>query len=278
MALIISAPFGNYLTFPNAISTIGTYTLAKRAGFWKRLWKIISTIRYHHDYKSWTNRLGLPNPGIDALMAKYDRLGSRLRLSSKILSILGFTKDEWTALAATKIQYLHDLKLVELNLSCPNHNSPEPKIEDIETCIKLLTHYDKAIIAKLGPNLNAWDRLGSGLYQAGIRCFHLCNTLPSKMGGVSGKILKPFSLIAIEYFRKIYGGSVILIGGGGITSPQDIIDYRNAGADHVSIASTLINPFNWSKVKNLAAAALARNPYDFRRETNPSLSGIGQPY
>lgn len=90
--------------------------------------------------------------------------------------------------------------------------------------------------------------MGKSLYDQGIRYFHLCNTLPTPKGGMSGKVLKPYSLQAIEEFRK--WKDVKLIGGGGITSLKDVEDYIQAGADHVSVASMLFNPLNWLKLKN----------------------------
>ena len=57
----ISAPFGNYIKPKGCISTTGTWTLKPRGS---RLWSILRTLRYNREVGGWTNKLGLPNPGI----------------------------------------------------------------------------------------------------------------------------------------------------------------------------------------------------------------------
>src|SRR4051812_44252516 len=94
--LIISAPFGNYLSFEGATSTVGTFTLSYRGGFWKRLWRVLLTVRYDRRNDSWTNKLGLPNPGL------YTVLKEQIR--DKILSIHGFSESEWLLLARRSIE------------------------------------------------------------------------------------------------------------------------------------------------------------------------------
>ena len=42
----------------------GTWTLKRRAGWIKRTWRLISTLRYDSKKKGWINRLGLPNEGL----------------------------------------------------------------------------------------------------------------------------------------------------------------------------------------------------------------------
>lgn len=237
--LIIGAPFGNYFHFPNATSTLGTYTLKRRAGPLGRVWRVLKTVRYHAGVRSWTNRLGLPSPGIRTLTDATDR----------ILSIHGFNKAEWNALYVEAELY-HPLA-VELNLSCPNVGSVP--FSDVEYACERLLQLGVTVIAKLPPV--RWMEWGSLLYVVGVRCFHLCNTMPSPAGGVSGKLLMPYSLWAVRDFRQTYGTAVTLIGGGGVTSADDVRAYRKAGADHVAVASMLLNPFRWRTINRLTAAA-----------------------
>src|ERR1051326_1557670 len=87
--VIIGAPFGNYLSTPGVTSTVGTYTLKNRAGFmrWWLFWRMLRTLRYHFGL-GWTNKLGLPNPGIDHARRKAERNPQWIK--DKILSIHGF--------------------------------------------------------------------------------------------------------------------------------------------------------------------------------------------
>ena len=89
----IAAPFGNYYKFndksryQNCISVTGTWTLKRRAGWLKRLWKISSTLRYDFKMHGWTNKLGLPNEGL--------LHGIKKTSTEEVLSIAAINKDDW---------------------------------------------------------------------------------------------------------------------------------------------------------------------------------------
>ena len=53
MTTFISAPFGNYLKFKNAISVTGTWTYKPRPGLFSQ---VIKTLRYTRD--GWRNKIG----------------------------------------------------------------------------------------------------------------------------------------------------------------------------------------------------------------------------
>lgn len=239
--IIISAPFGNYLKTPDTTSTLGTFTIPKRAGFWLRLWRIASTVRYNWRAQAWINKLGLPNPGIAACPDAKD----------SILSVHGFNPIQWNELVKEAIR--REALAVELNLSCPNIEHRFHMLNEMFHGIEEHLKEKKiTFIAKLPPV--RWMDLGRPLYKFGIRHFHLCNTIPTPGGGMSGKPLMQYSLWAIDDFRKEFGRDVTLIGGGGVTSAKDVKTYLDAGADHVSIGSGLFNPFTWRKrVKELTS-------------------------
>ncbi len=108
--LVISAPFGNYFHLPNCTSTLGTFTTEYRGGIWKRLWRAMSTVRYHPGIQGWTNNMGLPNPGVEWLRNK--------QYPDKIISVMGFDCEQWlkwfvNVLALKQLQ-------IEENENCPN--------------------------------------------------------------------------------------------------------------------------------------------------------------
>lgn len=251
--LIVSAPFGNYLTFPHAMRTLGTFTMRRRGTFWTRIWRVLKTVRYDWKEKSWVNRLGLPNPGIFSL---------KVLPANSILSVHGFNLQEWTVLLDVAGHL--GAPVVELNLSCPNVG----EVVDLPGVGK----YPGLLIAKLGPH----DPLKAGreLFKKGIRAFHLCNTLPVAEGGKSGKPLKPYSLKACRAFRGEFGGDVELIGGGGVSSWQDVEDYLGSGADHVAVGSVLFNPLNWGRVRSFAGRL--RVAYDATGDDNNDLLRRGK--
>lgn len=240
MALVISAPFGNHdlFAYEGAIRTRGTFTLDRRGGRLWRLWRIAWTLRYHRALKAWTNKLGLPNPGIDESPFDLDAYGS----------IHGFNLYDWDLML---LKAYNRYKRVELNLSCPNVHQQEMK-----TLVTVGGTYVERlgvdyIIAKLSPVYTM--ELGEQLYDVGVRHFHLCNTFPVPCGGMSGKPLKQLSLRAVELFRNKWP-DVHLIGGGGVTGIADARDYLSAGANDVAIATMLLNPMNWHKARDMAIA------------------------
>ncbi len=229
--IILSAPFGNYLRFANTTPTIGTFTVQRRGSVLDRVWRALRTIRYYWREQAWVNRMGLLNPGFESIPST----------EGKILSICGFAEWEWTLLA-TYAQW------VEFNLSCPNV-AHQPCIHECEPAIRLALNLGRTVICKLPPI--DWMGWGRPLFALGVRYFHLCNTIPTRNGGMSGKPLLPLSLRAVAEFRQEFGNEVTLIGGGGVTSVEDVQRYLAAGADHMAIGSMLLNPLNWLKVKKL---------------------------
>ena len=72
----------------------------------------------------------------------------------------------------------------------------------------------------------------------GVKTIHMSNTIGTPKGGISGRQLKEVNLPKVEQAARL---SVNIIAGGGIYSPADVIDYRNAGANSFSISSVLIS-------------------------------------
>ena len=245
--LIISAPFGNYITLSgHAVPTLGTFTFNRRGGVLYRIWRVLRTVRYYHRLGAWVNKLGLPNPGIWGLEK---RVAGGFEVSDKIVSIKGFDLGEWTAL--THICVSLDPLAVELNISCPNlHGHRDDSLSAVFTQVMLVMAERTSIpvIVKLPP-VN-YEVPMEQAYEAGIRIFHCCNTLPVPHGGMSGKPLKPLSLAAVRYAKSF--PDALIIGGGGITSVDDAKEYLAAGADSVAVASMLFNPFNRDKAMEIA--------------------------
>lgn len=234
--VIISAPFGNYLSSEHATSTIGTYTIRNRAGFlrWWLFWRILRTLRYRPSVGGWTNKLGLPNPGIRHL----ERL-DKSALLGKIVSVHGFTPDEWSELlartyAAGALPSGGTGCWIELNVSCPNIGHLSVPQDLFDSTIKLFGA--DSVIVKIPP-VSYWPTFELA-YASGVRIFHATNTLPVPCGGLSGKALKRVSLDVVKRIKDARP-DVTVIGGGGITSAEDAVDYVRAGATHVSVASAL---------------------------------------
>jgi len=243
--VIISAPFGNHVRFEGATSTLGTFTYMRRGGRLHRLWRILRTLRYDRRTGGWVNKLGLPNPGIGRFKKQVRR---GLYLEDKIVSVLGFTGDEWSCLLKDMNEFT--VAAVELNVSCPNiDNSLSGGVEFwhqfFESCVTE-NRTDRPLIVKIPPV--RYHTFVEAAALAEIKTFHACNTLPCKAGGMSGPILTPLVLDAIKFIKKTVPDSTI-IAGGGVKTTDDAIRYFKAGADHVALGSALLNPFRRRRLK-----------------------------
>ena len=225
--LFISPPFGNYIHFHKTTPIRGSFTLKERPGKWGQ---ILKTLRYIPGM-GWVNRIGLRNPGIDYAIKTYKK--------GQIISIAIMDQKEIKPI----VDKIPDNMDIELNVSCPNTDK-----HMINTGLKVFLNKKRNwCIIKLPPidfNDN-FDRY----YKEGFRQFHLSNTLPTKYGGLSGPMLKPYTTKNIQYIRTYYPGCII-IAGGGIRSMKDVEEYREAGADHFSVSSLCFNPIAFLKFYN----------------------------
>ena len=226
----ISAPFGNYIKPAGCISVTGTWTLKPRGN---RLWAVVKTLRYNKEVGGWTNKLGLPNPGID--------VGLQKTSLSEVLSIAETNKGDF--------QKLNDLipndQSVELNLSCPN---VEKKLTWENAKTLLNDSKRKWCIAKLSP-LTTPEELQFLIEDLGFTQFHFSNTLPfGDAGGISGPVLRRFTVDLIELCRKEWGEDLELIAGGGVRDLGAVMEYLGAGANHISLGSVCFNPFVFRKL------------------------------
>jgi dihydroorotate dehydrogenase len=222
----ISPPFGNYLLLPNTINIKGSYTLEPRPDKWGQIFK---TLRYSYAYQGWINKIGLRNEGLVTGLKKFDN-------SKSIMSIAILKEDE-----IPKIQkIIPDNLNIELNVSCPNlkHNLVNTGI----SCF--LNDKRKWCIIKLSP-LEKSETIDN-YYNMGFKQFHVCNTLPSSRGGISGKVLQPYTNKHIDYIKSKYEDATI-IAGGGVTTKNDALNYINRGASYVSISTLCFNPCSFIK-------------------------------
>ena len=232
----ISPPFGNYLQLDRAISIKGSYTLTPRDGL---LLQILRTLRYFPKYSGWVNKIGLRNRGIDKAIIDFHRDMKNSPKKKIIYSIAIMKPDEIIPLI-DKIPKNMDL---EINISCPNVQ----KHEDLQSCKDLQKFLDPRrnwCIIKLSP-LCSTDTIDQ-YYRMGFRQFHCCNTLPVAEGGLSGKIIQPFSEKLIHYIRTTYGDSCEIVAGGGIHTTYDVEHFRKVGANHFAFSTLCFNPWKFS--------------------------------
>lgn len=223
--LFISPPFGNYINLTKATPIRGSFTLNERKGKWMQ---IIKTLRYVPVLDAWINKIGLRNPGIDYAIKTYKK--------GEIISVAIMNKNEIKPLL-DKIPEDMD---IELNVSCPNTDK-----HMIGNGLKpFLNNKRNWCIIKLSP-LESNSSINR-YYNEGFRQFHASNTLPTEKGGLSGKILKPYTKLTIRYIKSNWNDTIV-IAGGGIRTMKDVEEYRKDGADHFSVSSLCFNPIAFLK-------------------------------
>jgi dihydroorotate dehydrogenase len=255
--IIVSAPFGNHLQWPECTPTLGTFTREYRGGPWYRVWRVLRTVRYYYGIGAFKNKLGLPNPGIEWLRERV--VDGRIDVADKIVSISARTTNDWMWL----LELCQNIKpgWVELNTSCPNTNEIDNSdYRDVFATAADL--FGPRTIVKLPP-VNYRPIVDTALWtkvtRKAITSFHCCNTLPSPGGGISGKPLKALSLEAVRFLREHSRKHALvnldtLIGGGGVTCEQDVQDYLDAGATNVAVGSALFFPWKWREIRKIAGS------------------------
>ena len=235
--LYISPPFGNWLRYKNAIRIRGTFTWNRRPGLIYHTLRSLRPVRVQTGLgpptEGWINQIGFRNPGIRSI--------SSFNLRD-IYSISAIEPDvEWPLLYS----YIPDYVNLELNLSCPNINkdgSPPPGIS-LPMLEKFLKKFPNLIV-KIRPI--PWAGM-EDMIRIGLKSVHMSNTIATEKGGISGPQLKKINIPLIKKVcdssdgYSIWEADVNIIAGGGIYTKQDVIDYRNAGANDFSISTVWIS-------------------------------------
>ena len=206
------------------------------------------------------NAIGLQNPGVDEVIA-HEMPALRKRYCGPIIAnISGFSIDEY-AYVCERIDKESDAAILEVNISCPNvHNggmafgtSPEAAAE-VTKAVKAVTN--KPVYMKLSPNVTDIVSIARACVVAGADGLCLINTvlgmridirrrkpvIANRYGGYSGPGVFPIALRMVNQVSKACPG-IPIIGCGGVSSAEEVIEMMMAGASAVEIgAANLQNP------------------------------------
>jgi len=198
------------------------------------------------------NAMGLPNPGID----EFDQEMGLLRTSTTpiIGSIYGATIEEFTMLATKMQQY--GAAAVELNVSCPHAKRYGLEVGCDSELLRTITSSVKKsinipVFVKISPNVTDIIDIAKAAQQGHADAIVAINTikamkidlettrpiLANKTGGYSGKAIKPIGVRCV--FDIAQHITIPIIGVGGITTGEDVIEYIMAGACAVQIGSAV---------------------------------------
>lgn len=206
------------------------------------------------------NSVGLQNPGIEKVITEELPKMRAVFHKPVIANISGFSVEEY-AYCCEKIDKAPQVGIIEVNVSCPNvHHggmsfgtSPQAAAE-VTRAVKAVT--TKPVYIKLSPNVADIAAIAKACEDAGADGISLINTLmgmrinlktgrpviANKMGGFSGSAIFP---VAVRMVYEVYAAvNIPVIGMGGVSSAEDVLEMMLAGATAVQIgAANLVNPF-----------------------------------
>lgn len=205
------------------------------------------------------NSIGLQNPGVEKVISEELPWLSQFDVQV-IVNISGYSIAEFEELAQ-RLDGVPGVAGLELNISCPNikgggmafgtdPHSAAQVVKSVRAKTKL------PLIVKLSPNVTEITEIAKAVESAGADGVSLINTLlgmaidikkrrpvlANVMGGLSGPAVKP---VAVRMVYQVYRAVKIpIIGMGGITTFEDVVEFMLAGADAVAIgAGNFLDPY-----------------------------------
>ena len=211
------------------------------------------------------NSVGLQNPGVDAVIAEELPKLAKCFHKPMMANVSGFSLEEYAAVCE-KLDREEQVGWLEVNISCPNvhgggmsFGTDPQQAAAVTRAVKAVTV--KPVIMKLSPNVSDITAVAKACEEAGADGISLINTLMAMRidlkthrpvlanltGGLSGPAVFPIALRMV--WQVAHAVSVPVIGMGGVSSAEDVIEMMLAGASAVGIgAANLADPFICQKI------------------------------
>ena len=211
------------------------------------------------------NAVGLQNPGVDAVVAHELPAVRKLYDGVLMANISGFSVEEYV-MVAEKFDKAPEIDILEINISCPNvrhggmaFGTDPGAAQEVTAAVKAVTH--KPVYMKLSPNVTDIAAIAKACEAGGADGITLINTLlgmvidprtgkpivSTRMSGFSGPAIKPVALRMV--YQAAQAVNIPIIGVGGISCADDVIEFMSAGASAVQVgAQNLVDPFACPKI------------------------------
>ncbi|MBQ5405533.1 MAG: dihydroorotate dehydrogenase [Oscillospiraceae bacterium] len=221
------------------------------------------------------NAVGLQNPGVDAVISRELPKLREVFHKPVIANVSGFSVDEYAQVCA-KLDGEEQVGWLEVNISCPNVHGggmsfgTDPKsAAEVTRAVRAVAK--KPVLVKLSPNVTDIVAIAKACEDAGADGLSLINTvmalridlktrrpvLANVTGGLSGPAVFPLALRMVWQVSQAV--KIPVVGLGGVSSAEDVIEMLLAGATAVQVgAVNLKNPFVCKEIIEKLPAVMDR--------------------
>src|SRR5215471_5626109 len=199
------------------------------------------------------NSIGLQNIGARAFIEEKLPKLQRKKGLVVIANVFGYAREDYEAV----IRILNDAEGIaayELNVSCPNtrhggitFGSDRILLEELVASCKAAAQ--RPLIVKLSPNVTSIPAMAKSAENAGADAISLVNTfvamaidaetrkprISNITAGLSGPAIKPIALRMV--YEAAHTVEIPVIGIGGITTAEDVVEFMMAGAAAVEVGT-----------------------------------------
>jgi dihydroorotate dehydrogenase (NAD+) catalytic subunit len=199
------------------------------------------------------NAIGLQNIGARAFLD--EKLPHLRQIKNTVIfaNVFGYTREDYEH----TIQILNEgegIAAYELNVSCPNtahgglqFGSDPRSLDEVVTTAKRVSQ--RPLIVKLSPNVTSIAQMAYVAQEAGADALSLINTfvamaidpetrkprIANVTAGLSGPAIKPIAVRMV--YDAAHAVKIPVIGMGGISKAEDVVEFLLAGATAVEIGT-----------------------------------------
>ncbi|HEV2005113.1 MAG TPA: dihydroorotate dehydrogenase [Candidatus Limnocylindrales bacterium] len=200
------------------------------------------------------NSIGLQNPGVDAVIAKYSDTWASWEVPV-IVNVAGESVGDYVEVVR-RLEGVPGIAGIELNISCPNVGKgglqfaiDADAAAGVTAAVRRAT--DLPLLVKLSPNVADIRPIARAIADAGADALTAVNTLsgiavgPTRTrpllgniyGGLSGPAIKPVALRVVYEVAQVVDIPVVAIGG--VTDLADVLDFLAVGAVAVQVGTAI---------------------------------------
>ena len=221
------------------------------------------------------NSVGLQNPGVEKVISEELPKLKQCFRKKVIANVSGFSVEDYACTCAL-LDREEQVGWLEVNISCPNVHGggmsfgtdPQAAAE-VTRAVKAVTK--KPVILKLTPNVTDISVMARACEDAGADALCLINTLlgmridlktrkpvlANVTGGYSGPGIFPVALRMV--YQTANAVSIPIVGAGGVSSAEDVLEMMMAGAAAVEVgAANIADPYACRNIIEALPAAMEK--------------------